>query len=82
MKEKEISARQIALKKALEESILTKIEKIKENIIVGKGAEKSSYFQMLVLIDEELDDVLLNWEYDSLSSRPLFQDDLDDDDEA
>ena len=80
MKEKDISARQAALNKALIESITEKIDIIRENIIFEKGSDKSSYFQMLMMIDEDLDDVLLNWEYDSIRVTPVSQDDFEEDD--
>jgi hypothetical protein len=81
MKEKDISARQVALNIALRDSILKKIDIIREKIVFEQGFDKSSYFQMLIMIDEDLDDVLLNWEYDSISTRPASQDDLDDEDD-
>jgi hypothetical protein len=83
MKEKDISARQAALNTALRDTILKKIDTLRENIVFEKGSDKQSYFQMLIMIDEDLDDVLLNWEYDSINPRLSFleSDDLDDDDE-
>ena len=81
MKEKEVSAASAALKKELIDSILNKIDKIREHIVLEKGSDKSSYFQMLMMIDEDLGDVLLNWDYDQIDSRLSFSDsdDLDDD---
>ena len=83
MKEKDISARQTALNTALRDNILKKIDAIRENIVFDKGSDKSSYFQMLMMVDEDLDDVLLNWEYDSINPRLSFldSDDLDDEDD-
>jgi hypothetical protein len=87
MKEKEISARQVALNKALQSKIIKKIDEIRENILFEKGSDKSSYFQMLMMIDEDLDDVLLNWEYTSINPSLSFPgsvsdlDELDDDDD-
>ena len=83
MKEKDISARQAALNTALRDTILKKIDTLRENIVFGKGSDKQSYFQMLIMIDEDLDDVLLNWEYDSINPNLSFNgddDDLEDDD--
>lgn len=82
MKEKDISARQAALNTALRDNILKKIDQIRENIVFEKGSDKSSYFQMLIMVDEDLDDVLLNWEYESINPNLSFnsEDDLDDDD--
>lgn len=81
MKEKDISARQSALNKVLQDTIIKKIDTIRENVIFEKGSDKSSYFQMLIMIDEDLDDVLLNWEYDSINPRLSNSDDLDDGDD-
>jgi hypothetical protein len=83
MKEKDISARQAALNTALRDNILKKIDKIRENIVFEKGSDKPSYFQMLIMVDEDLDDVLLNWEYESINPNLSFnsEDDLDDDDD-
>jgi hypothetical protein len=65
---------------------LKKLESIKDKIESGKGSTQSSYLQMLIMVDEDLDDVLLNWEYDAISSRKIgsyseepFDDELDDD---
>jgi hypothetical protein len=83
MKEKDITARQAALNTRLKGDILTKLESIKENIVLEKGSNSNSYFQMLMMIDEELDDVLLNWDCDSINPRLSFldSDDLDDEDD-
>jgi hypothetical protein len=83
MKEKDISARQAALNTALRDNILKKIDVIRENIVFDKGSDKPSYFQMLIMIDEDLDDVLLNWEYDSINPNLSFNGDdvLEDDDD-
>jgi hypothetical protein len=80
MNEKEIAAASAALKKELHESILAKLDVIRENIVLEKGSNNPSYYQMLINVDEELDDVLLNWEYSSIDPRlSLSDDDLDDD---
>ena len=81
MKEKDISARQAALNVALRDNILKKIDTIRENIVFEKGSDKPSYFQMLIMVAEDLDDVLLNWEYEQLSSLSLPLDELDDEDD-
>jgi hypothetical protein len=69
MKEKDISAASAALKKELTDSILKKLDSIRENVVLD--------------INEELDDVLLNWEYSPINSRLSFQDqyDLEDEDD-
>lgn len=79
MKEKDISARQSALNKVLQDTIIKKIDTIRENVIFEKGSDKSSYFQMLIMIDEDLTDVLLNWEYDSINPNLSFNGDSDND---
>jgi hypothetical protein len=79
MKEKDISARQAALNTALRDNILKKIDTIRENVVFAKGSDKPSYFQMLIMVDEDLDDVLLNWEYDSINPNLSFNGDDDDD---
>ena len=84
MKEKDVSAVSVALREELVGRILGKIEAIKNNIDSGRGASQESYLQMLMMIDEDLDDVLLNWEYDMISSRRIssyLQDPIDDFDE-
>lgn len=79
MNEKEIQAAATALEEELRKSILKKLEVITESIVLQKGSGSSSYYQMLIMIDDDLDDVLLNWEYDQIDPR-LSNDDLDDDD--
>lgn len=81
MRDKEISAATLALHNELKKSIIKKVELIKENITLEKGSDKDSYLQMLIMIDEDLDDVLLNWEYSSINPKLSFSDDLDDFDE-
>ena len=61
----------------LRSSILKKTEAIKERILLSRGAQQPDYLQILLMIDDELDDVLLNWESDSLSAIS-FDDDDDD----
>tara|TARA_B100000287_G_C20534284_1_gene742099 strand:- start:252 stop:464 length:213 start_codon:yes stop_codon:yes gene_type:complete len=46
----------------LEKEILSKIDKIRENIMIGKGPGEVAQIAMLDVINEELSDVLLNWE--------------------
>jgi hypothetical protein len=61
----------------LRSSILKKTEAIKERILLSRGAQQPDYLQILLMIDDELDDVLLNWESESLSAIS-FDDDDDD----
>jgi hypothetical protein len=86
MKEKDINATAGALNDALRKSILKKLDTIRESIVLQKGANQSSYYQMLMMIDDDLDDVLLNWEYDQISpilssNREDELDDLDDEED-
>lgn len=46
----------------LERDILSKVDKIKENIMSGKGPGEVAQIAMLDVVNEELSDVLLNWE--------------------
>jgi len=50
------------LKKELKKSALSILDKIKENIITEKGSNADEYFQMLMMVNDDLDDILLNWE--------------------
>ena len=81
MKEKEINAAAFALEEELRRSILKKLEVIKESVSLQKGSNNSSYYQMLIMIDDDLDDVLLNWEYDSIDPKLSFNEDEEDDDD-
>ena len=81
MKEKDISATAAALEEELRKSIIKKLDTIRESVTLQKGANQSSYYQMLIMIDDDLDDVLLNWDYDSIDPRLSNMGDLDDDDD-
>jgi hypothetical protein len=78
MKEKDVSKTQFILKEKLRSTILKKLDSIRDKITFEKGSDNSAYLQMLIMVSEDLDDVLLNWEYDSISPNLSFQDDLDD----
>ncbi len=80
MKDKEVSATSIALRVQLQDRILKKIDVIRENVTLSKGSDQDGYLQMLLMVDEDLDDVLLNWEYNSIDPRfsKFSEDDLDD----
>jgi hypothetical protein len=69
MDKNEIEKRAKVLSIELKNSILKKLEKIRENIVLEKGSTDSSYLQMLLLLNDELDDVLLNWEHSSVDPR-------------
>lgn len=83
MKEKDIAARSAALREELKDRILKKVELVKTKILDGQGSMSDAYIQMLMMVDEDLDDVLLNWEYDSISAKRIgfYSDDLDEDDD-
>ena len=80
MKEKDINATAVALEEELRKSIIKKLDTIKESVVLQKGSNQSSYYQMLMMIDDDLDDVLLNWEYDSIDPSLSFNRDDDEDD--
>lgn len=64
-----------AVVEELRSSILKKTEAIKERILLSRGAQQSDYLQILLMVDDELDDVLLNWESESLSAISFDDDD-------
>jgi hypothetical protein len=80
MKEKDINAAAVALEEELRKSIIKKLDTIKESVVLQKGSNQSSYYQMLMMIDDDLDDVLLNWEYDSIDPSLSFNREDDGDD--
>lgn len=65
-----------AIIEELRSSIIKKADAIKERILLSRGAQQSDYLQILLMVDDELDDVLLNWESESLSAIS-FDDDED-----
>lgn len=82
MKEKDIKATAAALEEELRKSIIKKLDTIRESVLLQHGANQSSYYQMLIMIDDDLDDVLLNWDYDQINPNlNSDRDDLDDDDD-
>lgn len=58
MKSKELEI----VQKELERDILSKIDMIRDNILTGKGGDGPSKIEMLAMINDELSDVLLNWD--------------------
>ena len=66
-----------AIIEELRSSIIKKVDAIKERILLNRGSQQSDYLQILLMVDDELDDVLLNWESESLSAVS-FDDDDDD----
>lgn len=75
MKEKEIIAAAAALESEVRASIVQKLDQIKEFITLRKGSTDSSYYQMLMMIDDDLDDVLLNWDYEKIDANFNLDDD-------
>ena len=75
-----------ALKKELKDSIYKKLADVKSRIDSEVGPEGSAYLQMLINVNDELDDVLLNWETNAIdldiySINRGSKDELDDDGE-
>lgn len=60
------------VRKEIENEILAKVKKIEINILTGKGPDGYTKIEMLAIINDELSDVLLNWE------DRLFDNDLTD----
>jgi hypothetical protein len=50
------------VQKGIEEDIMTKIKMIEEHILTGKGPSGYAKIEMLAMINDELSDVLLNWD--------------------
>jgi hypothetical protein len=75
MNKAEISKLQTALVSELSESILKKIKEIEEKIILGTGSNRGDYLQVLTMVDDDLDDVLLNWETQAYTSRLFMSED-------
>jgi len=50
------------LKKELKSQVLKQLEEIHRNVSSEKGSDSPEYFQMLMLLSDDLDDILLNWE--------------------
>lgn len=64
-----------AVKEELRSEILKKIETLKEKMVLSVGAQRPDYLTVLVMVNDELDDVLLNWESESLSAISFGEDD-------
>jgi hypothetical protein len=81
MNRKQVDNYQAALIKELNESILKKVSDIREKITLAEGSTRSDYLQILTMVDDDLDDVLLNWETRAYTSRLYMNEDglMDDD---
>ena len=66
-----------SIKEKLKASIIQKADAIKDKILLSKGSQDSDYLQILIMVDDELDDVLLNWESEALSAISFGDDDED-----
>jgi hypothetical protein len=69
MNRKQVDNYQAALIKELNESILKKVSDLREKITLAEGSTRSDYLQILTMVDDDLDDVLLNWETRAYTSR-------------
>lgn len=61
----------------LEREILQKLDSIRTKVLTLKSSNEVKDVQMLVIVNDELDDVLLNWQISGPLSAVPF-DDLDD----
>lgn len=67
--------REVRLK--LEKEILKKLESIREKVLTVKSTSEMKDAQLLIIVNDELDDVLMNWQISGPLSAVSF-DDLDD----
>jgi hypothetical protein len=73
-----------AIRQELEKSALQKVKAIQEKILTHKSKYAAEDIQILTMVNDELEDILLNWEVESISSIPPIiptggdLDDLDD----
>lgn len=65
------------LRSKLETDILKKLESIRDKTLTLKSIDEFKDVQLLVIVNDELDDVLLNWQISGSLSAVSF-DDLDD----
>ena len=72
----------IALKE-IENEVLKKLEAIKTRVLTKSSGQAIQDLQVLTMASDELDDVLLNWDFPTLGSVPSAPtgdlDDFDDD---
>ena len=50
------------VKTELEKDILKKLEEIKDNLLTKGMSDSLSHIEMLAMVNDELSDVLLNWD--------------------
>lgn len=75
--------RYIALKKELEAKVFEKLKLIEERVLTKTSGSHAKDVHVLIMVNDELEDVLLNWE-DSIilptgESSDLFDEGEDDD---
>lgn len=75
------SQRYVALKKELENSVFEKLKLIEEKILTKTSGSHSKDVQVLIMVNDELDDVLLNWEDSIILPTGLSSDPFDDEDD-
>jgi hypothetical protein len=75
------SQRYVALKKELENSVFEKLKLIEEKILTKTSGSHSKDVQVLIMVNDELDDVLLNWEDSIILPTSLSSDSFDDDED-
>ena len=75
------SQRYVALKKELENSVFEKLKLIEEKILTKTSGSHSKDVQVLIMVNDELDDVLLNWEDSIILPTGLSSDSFDDEDD-
>ena len=64
--------------KELEKEILGKLKAIEEKVLTSKLDEPLENLQVLLMVNDELDDVLLNWQTSQLGVRQFGDDHFDD----
>jgi len=62
----------------IKKEILKKTDAVRERILLNKGAHQSDYLQILIMVSDELDDVLLNWESETISATKFNTEDDED----
>ena len=73
--------RYIALKKELETTIFEKIKSIEEKVLTKTSGSHAKDVQILIMINDEIEDVLLNWEDSIILPTSESLDSFDEDDD-
>jgi hypothetical protein len=74
--ESALLAKYEATKRELETTILKKLEAIQDRVKNHSYKTIGEHLQVLVMVSDELDDVLMNWEVGGISADSIL-DDLD-----